>query len=501
MKQLLSALLAALACTTSCALAKSAVPPSAPADAVTDHQIVVAGTPLEYQARAGAITVKDSKGAPGAQMFYTAYTAKNADPEARPVTFVFNGGPGSATIWLRMGSFGPVRVITADGTPGGPPPYKLVENRYTLLDKTDLVFIDAPGTGYSVLLPGANPKDFYGVDQDVNAFAQFIQQYVTRFHRWNSPKFLFGESYGTTRAAALVDRLQNTAYMPFNGVVLLSSAINWSISFPRDPIGGDDWPYVAALPTEAAVAWYHHKTNGSATTLPEFVRKVRRFALTEYMPALAQGAGLSPREKARIIAKLHDYTGLSVQYLRNSNMRFPYWRFEKELRRNEGLVVGRLDGRFQTRELDSAGEAPNWDPADVAQSAPFVTTFNDYIRNDLKYDAGREYVPMNISGVNETWDFEHNHVRPTNVAPDLAEAMTTNPHLRVFSANGYYDMATPFFATEYTLSHLNLAPELQEHITYGFYESGHMVYVHEQALAQFRADLGRWYDAALGNMK
>lgn len=497
MRRVLVFLFAALSCSTSGALAKSAPAAPAAADSVTDHQILISGTPFAYQARAGTITVNGPKGSPGAQMFYTAYTAAGTDPEKRPVTFAFNGGPGSATIWLRMGSFGPVRVITADGTPGGPPPYKLVDNRYTLLDKTDLVFIDAPGTGYSVLLPGADPKDFYGVDQDVNAFAQFIQQYVTKFHRWNSPKFLFGESYGTTRAAALVDRLQSSAYMSFNGVVLLSSAINFNVSFAGDPIGGNDWPYVTALPTEAAVAWYHHKVHDSAKTLPEFLANVRHFAMTQYMSALAQGEHLSPADKGRVIATLHDYTGLSVQYLRNSNMRFPYWRFEEELRRNEGLVVGRLDGRFETRELDAAAEAPNWDPADVAQSAPFVTTFNDYVRNDLRYDAGREYVPMNISDVNQHWNFEHNHVQPTNVAPDLAEAMTTNPHLQVFSANGYYDMATPFFATEYTLAHLNLAPELQSHITYGFYESGHMVYVHEQALAKFRADLGRWYDAAL----
>lgn len=470
--------------------------PSRTPDAVTHHSVTVDGRAIAYTARAGTITLHNDKDQPTVRMFYTAYTADGVtDINRRPVTFLYNGGPGSSSIWLHMGSFGPVRVVTADGTAGGPPPYRLVENQYSLLDKTDLVFIDAPGTGFSRLIGAGTPKEFFGVDQDARAFSQFIQTYITKFNRWNSPKFLFGESYGTTRSAALVDVLQHQD-VAFNGVVLLSSILSFGLDYSRSSIATGDWAYVLYLPSEAASAWYHHKVNRSIG-LDAFVENARHFALGEYMSALAKGAGLGAVEKAGVVQRLHDFTGLSQQYIRESNLRVPYYRFESELLRGQGKIVGRLDSRFETYSLDSAAEGPDWDPSDVSLSAPFVSTFNQYVRQDLKYETEAHYYPTHYDVVNRAWDFKHAGVEPPNVAPDLAEAMTTNPHLHVFSANGYYDFATPFFATQYTLDHLNLAPPLQKNITYGFYESGHMVYIHEPALAKFKADLARWYDAVL----
>lgn len=472
-----------------------AIPSQVP-DAVTHHSVTVDGRAIAYTARAGTITLHNDKDQPTARMFYTAYTADGVtDLNRRPVTFAYNGGPGSSTIWLRMASFGPVRVVTADGTAGGPPPYRLLENQYSLLDKTDLVFIDAPGTGFSRLIGAGTPKEFFGVDQDVAAFSQFIQTYITKFDRWNSPKFLFGESYGTTRSAALVDVLQHQD-VSFNGVLLLSSILSFGLDYSRSTIAAGDWAYVLYLPTEAATAWYHHRINRNVA-LDTFVEESRRFALGEYMNALAKGADLSASEKAGVVQRLHDFTGLSQSYIRESNLRVPYYRFQNELLRGQGKSVGRLDSRFETYNLDSAAEGPDWDPADVSLSAPFVSTFNHYVREDLKYDTDAHYYPTHYDFVSRAWDLKHAREEPPNVAPDLAEAMTTNPHLHVFSANGYYDFATPFFATDYTLRHLNLNPSLQKNITYGYYDSGHMVYIHEPALAKFKADVAHWYDMVL----
>jgi carboxypeptidase C (cathepsin A) len=476
---------------------KSAEVPSQTPDAVTQHTIALDGKTYAYTARAGTITLKNLQGEPTARMFYTAYTLDNADLSSRPVTFFYNGGPGSSTIWLRMGSFGPVRLATSDAQVTPPAPYHYADNPYSLLDKTDEVFIDAPQTGFSRLIGAGRPKDFFSVDGDRDAFGQFIQSYLTQFGRWNSPKFLFGESYGTTRSAALSDYLQEMG-IGLNGIVLLSSILNfnldWQINFGPVDVGGGDWAYPLYLPSEAATAWYHHKVG--ARDLQSFLREVEQFAMGEYLDALARGASLSSTERTDVIHKLHQYTGLSEQYISEANLRIPYYRFENELLRTNGKMVGRLDSRFYSYNTDLVGEAPNWDPADVALSDAFTATFNQYVSADLHYNPGIPYYPTNYEHT-RPWDFHHDQVEPTNVAGDLADAMTKNPHLRVFSANGYFDFATPYYATVYTLNHLNLPPELQSHISYGFYESGHMVYVHTPALAQFHADLERWYDSVL----
>ncbi|HEY9084900.1 MAG TPA: hypothetical protein VIN40_03025 [Candidatus Tyrphobacter sp.] len=496
-----------IALLAACALAAAprtpAIPPATP-DAVTHHTIVLNGRAYAYTARAGTITLKDGNSRPTCRVFYTAFTLDGANPSSRPVTFLYNGGPGSSTIWLRMGSFGPVRVQSADGTVTGPPPYRLVDNRYSLLDRTDLVFIDMPGSGYGRIIGVGKPKDFWGVDQDVAAFAQFIQRYIATFNRWNSPRFLFGESYGTTRSAALANYLQNEG-IGLNGVVLLSSYLNPMVDEQAGaPIGGGDWFYVLYLPSEAAAAWYHHAIPGFrslGTLLPE----VEHFALTEYLDALAQGARLSPARYDDVVAKLHRYTGLSERYIRNANLRIPYDRFENELGRELGITIGRLDARFQTYVLDRPEVSPDWDATDAAIDSAFVSTGNYYLAQVLGYHTPLLYraeIYNLIYANGNTWDLKHgNNPETFNVAPDLAQAMTYNPRLKVFSANGYFDFATPFFETLYVLHHLYLAPALQRNITYGFYQSGHMVYLHPAALAQFHADLERWYAQTLSSAR
>jgi len=477
------------------------IPPSTP-DAVTHHRLTLGGRSLAYTARAGTITLRNGSDQPIARVFYTAYTLDGAAPAKRPLTFLYNGGPGSSTMWLRMGSFGPVRVVTGDGRITGPPPYRFVDNQYSLLDATDLVFIDMPGSGFGRIIGAGTRKDLWGVDQDASAFSQFIQRYLSAFGRWNSPRFLFGESYGTMRSCVLAADLQNRG-VGLNGIVLLSSFLNANIDYNDGaPVGGGDWAYALYLPTEAATAWYHHAVP-RRTGLDAFLSQVENFALTEYIDALAEGAQVAPSRFDDVVAKLHEYTGLSQQYIRRSNLRIPYDRFQNELLRDRGVTVGRIDSRFETYVLDKPEVSPDWDALDAAIDSAFVTTSNQYLRQVLRYNPPVLY-RSDIYGLiyadGETWDFKHgDNVQSLNVTPDLAQAMTYDPRLKIFSANGYFDFATPFFATAYALNHLYLAPALQRNITYGFYDSGHMVYLHPEALARFHADLERWYARVLGH--
>jgi carboxypeptidase C (cathepsin A) len=474
-----------------------AVGPAAP-DAVTHSTIALGGRVYPYTARAGTIMLENQKGQPACRMFYTAFTLDGADPSKRPVTFLYNGGPGSSTIWLRMGSFGPVRVVVGDGQPTPNAPYELVPNQYSLLDATDLVFVDAPGTGFSRIVGAGRPKDFYGVDPDVAAFGQFVSRYITSFDRWNSPKFLFGESYGTPRSAMLVNYLQDHG-IGINGVVLLSSildfSLDWDVNFTPTAIGGGDWAYVFYLPTEAAASWYHHMLAGPREPLAELLSHVERFAMGEYLNALAQGDKLSPATYDDVVARLHRYTGLSERYIRESNLRVPYWRYLRRLMRGSDQQMGRLDSRFTSFMLDRIGDRSTFDPTDAAIDTAFVGAGNYFIRQILGYHTSLEYLPE--INVFRQWDWKHHGQLPTNTAQDLARAMTFNPNLRIFSGNGYYDFATPFYATIYTLDHLSIPPQLQRNITYGFYDSGHMVYLHPQALAEFHDDLERWYARTL----
>jgi carboxypeptidase C (cathepsin A) len=473
--------------------------PPAPADAVTHAVAHVNGQAIRYTARAGMITLRNDKDQITARMFYTAFTKDGADSKTRPVTFFYNGGPGSSTIWLRMGSFAPLRVQTQNDKSIPNAPFRLIENNYSLIDKTDEVFVDAPNTGWSRVLGVGEPKDFMGIDQDGRAFTQFIQRYITQFGRWNSPKFLFGESYGTTRDCVLVNMLQQ-AGVQMNGVVLLSSILNFGLGGlgGGEQIGGGDWAFVTYLPTEAAAAWFHHKA-GQGQDLKTFLRGVETFAGGTYLHDLAAGADLSPAEFNSDVARLHEFIGLPEDYIRNSNLRVPYFRFLQALLRDQDTVVGRYDSRYTTWDLAPNSNAPDWDPSDVGISGAFVALGMDYMTRTLGYHTNMQYRPTSYGPIlGARWDFKHNgDDPPTNVTPDLATAMTTNPHLQIFSANGYFDFATPYFATEYTLDHLDLAPALQRNITFGFYPSGHMVYLNPQALVMFKGDLARWYDRVL----
>lgn len=471
----------------------------------TSHEVRLHGDSIDYKATAGNLLIRKDDGTADASVFYVAYTVKSDKP--RPVTFLYNGGPGSSSIWLHMGSVGPVMVQTADGKPTAPPPYKVTANPNSILDKSDLVFIDAMGTGFS---HGIAPKDdkadkggkkedpskpFWGVDQDVDAFARFIERYVTVNKRWNDPKFLMGESYGTTRSAALVNRLQEDG-VTMNGVVLVSSILNYGAEMP-----GLDREYINNLPTYAAIAWYHNKLANKPAELAPFLKEVRDFASGEYAHALAQGQNISESEADAVAQKLHQYTGLSVQYIKEANLQVDPSRFRKELMRDERLTVGRYDGRFMGIDEDAAGETPDTDASDTAVTGAFVAAFNSYLANDLKFDSKVPYKLFAMDAI-RTWDWKHavpgSHwpVPMPYVVADLGNAMRTNPYLKVFSANGYFDLATPFFGTEFDLAHMALPKSLQKNLQFGYYPSGHMIYLNPTAHKELADDLEKFYDQA-----
>jgi carboxypeptidase C (cathepsin A) len=473
--------------------------PAAPAPAVSHRRLTLGGKPIAYTATAATIDLKDAKGETDGRMFSVAYTADGADPKQRPVTFLFNGGPGSSTLWLHMGSFGPMRVETPDAGPAPPAPYRLIENSESLLDKTDLVFIDAVGTGFSRIVGKGEPKNFYGTDQDVAAFAQFIERWLSNHNRWNSPKFLLGESYGTTRGAALLAYLERRG-VAFNGAVFVSSYLNAWDDLNGPPFANDR-AYELYLPTLAATAWYYKKLDPRPADLAPFLEEVRKFALGEYEQALQQGNKLDATTRAAVAAKLHRYTGLPESYVLNANLRLDPSRFQKELLRGERRTVGRLDGRYQGIDHDAAGETPEYDPASSAIFAAYTAALNAYVRETLGYKTEELYKPTNYEEVAKDWDDRHKtdggRAPMPDVAEDLRVAMSMNPNLKLFSANGYFDFATPFFETEYTLGHMGLDPTLEKNISFGYYPSGHMIYLHEPSLRQMKADLARFYDQTL----
>jgi carboxypeptidase C (cathepsin A) len=482
-----------------------------PAESTTEGSVDVGGQHITYTAIAGTITVGstdvqdaqlgiDGKPQPGsqlalaepkepkdatpfAQMFYVAYFKKDAKSEDRPITFFYNGGPGSATVWLHMGSLGPKHVIT-DGDQHLPAaPYKMVDNANSLLDTSDLVFIDMPGTGFGRLVGKDADKAFWGVDEDANAFARFIARFITKYNRWNSPKYIFGESYGTTRSAVLSDILENSKSIDLNGVILLSQIFNFTTDIDG-PSGnpGVDLPYVLALPTYAATAWYHKKLPQQPPALEPFLKDVEEFTMGPYTHALALGTDITAEEKQSVAEKLHDYTGLPVAYLLRANLRVSGGEFEKTLQEDQDLTTGRLDTRFSGPNLNPLSESAEYDPQSSAISSAYVALFNDYVRKDLKYGEGQTYLPDAQFGSFQ-WDMAHRgNPLSLNVGVDLAEALKTNPRLRVMVNGGYYDLATPFFAAQYEEKHLPIPQSLAKNIEYDWYESGHMVYVRDESL-------------------
>lgn len=467
----------------------------------TRHSVAVNGRVIPYTASAGTLTIRDVAGKPKASIFYTAYTADGAPTANRPIMFFYNGGPGSASLWLRMGSFGPMRLQTGSPESIRPAPFAFGPNPDTLLGATDLVFIDAPGTGYSRPLGDAKGSDFYGVDQDADAFARAIIRYVTKFDRWDSPKFLFGESYGTTRSGALAYQLQERG-MALNGVVLLSSIMNYG---RRQP--GLDRDYINYLPSYATTAWYHHKMPNPPTTVEQAAAAARSFAEGTYAAALEKGQTISPEERDAVAKQMSALTGLSPEFIERANLRIDLSRFRKELLRDERETVGRYDSRYTGVDPDAAGESPDYDASDTAISGAFIGTLNNYLSRDLNYQTNMAYRASASEEEGFKWDFSHKApgVRFTlnapNTALDLAAAMRQNPYLKVLSLNGWYDMATPFFGTEYDLNHMMLEPAQQRNLEFRYYPSGHMVYLNPDALHSMRLDVERFIGEAVGEAR
>lgn len=473
--------------------------------------VTVNGRKIDYAAISGTIMIEDKKGQPGALMSYTAYFKKGEEGGAkRPLTFIYNGGPGSATLWLHMGAFGPKRVISGDAVRGPAAPYKVVNNDYSPLDVSDLVFIDMPGTGYGRVgvdekIAGAESpdkleavlkkneevkKDFWGVDQDARAFDIFIVKFLGKYDRWNSPKFLFGESYGTLRSAVLAHELQDHSHIDLNGVMLLSQILNYGSSADsgRNELG-EDMPFMLSLPTMAATAWYHKKLPNRPSDLEAFLAEVRQFSLTDYSAALSMGDSLSAEGRRAVATKLHGYTGLSIDYLEKANLRVSGGMFRKMLRDDEGLVVGRLDTRYASPPLDPLGKEADYDPQSAAISSAYVAAFNEYSRETLGY--GRDDDFKSGAEVFRIWDTKHQPPgaqaplpKTLNVIPDLAATMRANPRLKVLLCSGYFDLSTLFFAGEFELNHLMLPPELRKNIEIKHFLTGHMVYVNEDGLRQ-----------------
>ena len=459
-----------------------------PEEVTTEGSVTVEGQKINYKAVSGTIILKNDKEEPTCSMFYVAYFKKGAvDESHRPVTFFYNGGPGSSSMWLHMGAFGPKRVYSDDDKYPDPAPYKLVNNDYSLLDATDMVFIDAPATGFSRIVGKGKGKDFFGVDGDANAFSQFITRFITKFNRWNSPKYLFGESYGTTRSAVLSNILQRRDDISLNGVILLSEILNFDTS-PDGPSSnpGVDLGYSLSLPTMAATAWYHKKLPNQPKALEPFLKDVEHFAVTDYTLALMKGSELGEQEKESIAEKLHEYTGLSKDYILKSNLRITGGQFRKELQDDSDLTTGRLDTRFSGTTMDPLSESAEYDPQSAAISSAYVTLFNTYVREDLKFGKNQTYRPTAYQ-FTRPWDDKHRlpgrgSSPNSNVMQDLAMAMKYNPHLKIMLNSGYFDLATPFYAAVYTMHHLPIPDDLQKNIEYYFYMSGHMVYVHPESL-------------------
>ena len=461
----------------------------------TEHSIQINGQTLQYTAVAGTYVLKKEDGTPTASIFYTAYTKNGVtDLAQRPLTFAFNGGPGSSSVWLHLGSLGPKRVMMdADGKPT-PPPYRFADNPYTLLDLTDLVFIDPVSTGYSRAAVEGDAKNFHGITGDINSVGDFIRLYTSRNERWASPKFLAGESYGTTRAAALSGRLQDALGINLNGIVLLSAVLNFgTISF--DP--GNDLPYILYVPTYTAAAWYHKKLPKDLQDagLLKAIEESKRFASGAYTLALFKGDSITAEERATVVKNLARLTGLSTKFVEECNLRVRPGRFRKELLRDQRLTLGRYDSRLEGVDEDSAGERPDYDASYASVQGAFTAAWNQYVRTELKFETDLPYEVLTDRV--QPWSFKEYENRYVNVADTLHDAMTQNSALRVFIANGYYDLATPYLATEYTFGHLNLDPKLHEHVSMGFYEAGHMMYTQLKSLEKLKQDVSRFMTSAL----
>jgi carboxypeptidase C (cathepsin A) len=478
---------------------REAEPPRVPVAeniATTSHSATIGSTRIDYTVRTGTLVLKEETGKPRASIFFIAYTRdKVADPGRRPLTLAFNGGPGSSSVWLHLGALGPRRVELADGELATQnPPFALVNNDHSILDFTDLVFIDPVSTGYSRAVSREEARKFHGVREDIEAVGDFIRLYVTRTQRWLSPKFLIGESYGSTRAAGLVDHLQERHGMYLNGLVLVSVVLNFqTISFDQ----GNDLPYILFLPAYTAAAWHHRQLPAELQRqeLNTVLTKAERFAREEYAPALLAGASLPEATRKEVVTALASLTGVSPRYIEQNNLRLPMSRFAKELLRERQLLLGRFDSRFTGPVRKAAGEFPAYDPSYTAVKGIFTATFNDYVRTALGFEKDLPYEILNSARV-QPWNFGEYENRYLDVTGELQAAMLRQPGLKVLFANGYFDLATPYAATGYTIDHLELPPDVRRNVVAAYYPAGHMMYLHEPSLAKFRQDLLAFFQAA-----
>lgn len=458
---------------------------------VTEHSLRIGERDVAYVATAGTLTLKEEDGTAKASIFYVAYTRSGSETAAaaRPLTFSFNGGPGSSSVWLHLGLFGPKRVAMPEGALPPAPPFRLIDNGHSLLDLTDLVFIDPVTTGYSRAVPGEDDTQYHGFEPDIESVAEFIRLYTTRNGRWGSPKFLAGESYGTTRAAGLARELQGRHGIELNGIVLVSSILNFQTA-RFDP--GNDLPYVLFLPTYTATAWFHRRLAPElAADLRAALDAAQAFALGEYSRALLLGNRLPQADRERVAKELARYTGLSREYVLQNNLRVPISRFVKQLLRDERLTLGRLDSRFKGQDRDAAGERYEYDPSYAAIQGAYSACLNDYLRRDLGFESDLPYEIL--TGRVRPWSYEEFENRYLDVSEHLRAAMARNPHLKVFVANGYYDLATPYFATEHTFGHFSHDPDLVQRVSMGHYQAGHMMYIHGPSLVALERDLRAFF--------
>jgi carboxypeptidase C (cathepsin A) len=463
---------------------------------VTKHDIKVGNRTLRYTVTTGVMPLKNAAGDTEARVFYMAYTADGAgDKSQRPLMFSFNGGPGSSSVWLHLGTLGPRRVQMLDDGGMPPPPFRLVDNDQTWLDFTDMVFIDPVGTGYSRAARPDLASRYFGLQGDIASVGEFIRLYLSRNERWTSPLFLVGESYGTTRAAGLSGYLVDRG-VAFNGILLISTILNFQTArFAR----GNDLPYVLFLPTYTAIAWYHKKLPPDLQgDLRKTLAEVERWAATDYTVALAKGDQLPPSERQEVIERLNRYTGLDKKFIDNSDLRIEIQRFDKELLRDEKRTVGRLDGRFKGMDALAVSETPDFDPSLAAIRPPYTATFNNYVRGELGFKSDLEY--FILGGGIGRWDFgSDNSYADTSDA--MRSAFAKNPYMKLFVASGFYDLATPYFATQYTLRHMGLDPSLRGNVTATYYEAGHMMYIDRASLAQLKRDAAGFVQGALANRK
>lgn len=460
----------------------------------THHTVIIDGQEIAYTATAGRMVMRTEEGKAKAVIFYIAYVKQGvADAAHRPLTISFNGGPGSSSVWLHLGLLGPRRVLSGDVGASAPPPYRLVDNAWSLLDVTDLVFIDPVSTGYSRPADGEEAKQFHGLEQDIESVGDFIRLYVTRAKRWASPKFLIGESYGTTRAAGLSGHLQKRYGMYLNGIMLVSLVLNFqTLNFQP----GNDLPYILFLPTYTATAWYHGRLSPDLQAdLAATLREVEAFAAGEYTLALMAGDALQGGHRAAIVDKLARYTSLAPDYIERSNLRIQIFRFTKELLRDRRRTVGRLDTRFTGMDRDAAGEHFEFDPSYAAIQGPYSGALAAYVAGELNFLSDLPYEVL--TGLYEKWDYSKHQNQYVDMAETLRAAMTQNPFLKVFVASGYFDLATPYFAADYTLSHMALDPALAANLVKSYYPAGHMMYIHEPSLAQLKNDLAAFVAGAV----